>query len=284
MKAKITCYLITLLILTIIITFCCFSCSIPDTSDKTIEVQAEEIITVMTYNILNGAGVIPDFEKWAADHGYPGNRLSNVLEVINSADPDILAIEEASGWDRNDPSVIEQVAKTLGMNYYLGRCIYPESGFNHVALLTKFTICDAEDYPGHFTRAALRAEVITPVGNIINVFIAHLIHEGVQNELKPPHLRDIASSELQKQELAFLISKIEPYKDQLTIVIGDFNFFIVGKLGNMLKETGLKPIFYNGVDHIWASSELCINAKSLKLNVPKSTSDHLPVAGNICIY
>jgi len=48
MKAKITRYLIPLLILTIIITFCSFSCSTPGPGDQTIEVPAEETTEEIT--------------------------------------------------------------------------------------------------------------------------------------------------------------------------------------------------------------------------------------------
>jgi len=44
MKVKITSYLIPLLILTIIITFCSFSCSPPSPSNQTIEEPAQETI------------------------------------------------------------------------------------------------------------------------------------------------------------------------------------------------------------------------------------------------
>jgi hypothetical protein len=102
-----------------------------------------ETITVMTYNILKGAGadtVDPGNKEQAAQHGFPGNRLPTVLEVIRIADPDILGIQEANQWNMGSPPVVEKVADELGMNHFLGLSTNSESGYASVVLFTKFDI------------------------------------------------------------------------------------------------------------------------------------------------
>jgi hypothetical protein len=179
-------------------------------------VAPQETIKVMTYNILNGAGVDPTFEKWAADHGYPGNRLSKVLEVIKTADPDILGIQEANGWDKGNPSVTQQVADELHMSYFIGKGIAPDS---RVAILTKFNIKEAEDYPDNFSVGALRAEVMTPKGRSIQVFVVHFISPIQSAENKPVALKNIPSNEIYDREVSFLVEKTKPYANGSTILV-----------------------------------------------------------------
>ena len=54
----------------------------------------QEIITVMTYNILNGGE----------------ERIPRILEVIKEVDPDILGIQEAKGWKTNNEAIAQEVA------------------------------------------------------------------------------------------------------------------------------------------------------------------------------
>jgi endonuclease/exonuclease/phosphatase family metal-dependent hydrolase len=248
-------------------------------------VAPQETIRVMTYNIFNGAGVDPTFEKWAADHGYPGNRLSKVLEIIKTADPDILGIQEAAGWDKGDPTIIKQVAEELGMKYFLGRCIYAESGFNHVAVLTKFDIKEAKDYPGDFRNAALRAEVVTPQGRSIQVFVVHFIPPNQPTELKPAHLKNVQSNEIYDREISFLVEKMKPYSNSSIILMGDMNK-PHSQIEDVFHEVNLSLAAESEIMHIdsiWVSPALASNVRSMIIpyKLTQGTSDHLPVVAEI---
>lgn len=248
--------------------------------------ETEETITVMTYNVLAGAGVDavgPGWQEHAAQKGYPGNRLPRVLEVIKAADPDILGIQEATEWDKGNPSIVQQVADELGMSYFLAECTNPELGFNHVALLTKFNIKEAEDYPTHFAHAAIRAELVTPSGESIHVFVVHL------------HSKDF---EIRMTELSFILDEMEPYVDDLTIIMGDMNFpylfrrFVEYipplpyKYVRQLWDAGWCHCAGNGLDQIWTSPALEPYSQSgpqISPELTEGTSDHEPVVAEIGI-
>lgn len=172
--------------------------------------ETAETITVMTYNILAGAGtdvVGSGWKEHAVERGYPGNRLERVLEVIKAADPDILGIQEATYWDRGNPSLAQQVADELDMNYVIGES---KNAGLHVILFTKFDVIKSESYPQPpFTRAALRVELLMPRGTHVQVFVTHL---------------DSANRETRISELSFLSEELRLYEDDLAILIGDMNF------------------------------------------------------------
>lgn len=263
-------------------------------------------IPVMTYDVLNGAGVLPDFEPFAAESGYPGSRLQQVLGIIKEVDPDILGIEEAAGWDweENLPEgmtqpVAETVAEELNMNYCLGTCVYSECGYNDVVLYTKYQIVESEDYKEVFTRAALRAKLVTPEGYEINVFIVHLIPEEQLSEWIPQRFKGIPSEEIREQEINYLADLVGPYMDEAVIVMGDMNSSgsdpTTDPSMKALSDIGLSPNIYYGVDQIWTSSLFRENSdKNYETEMRKrytdllkkdsdlySASDHLPVFGDI---
>ena len=240
-------------------------------------VPPQETITVMTYNILKGAGadaVAPGNKEWAAQLGFPGNRLPTVLEVIRTADPDILGIQEANQWNLGSPPVARRVADQLGMDYFLSVSTNPESGFASVVLFTKFDIKEAESYSSHFSRAALRAELVTPAGKSIHVFVVHL---------------DGASDHVREAESAFLVGEMQAYVDDFSMLIGDMNFLDrPTSIGAILRQAGwshpLGPS--QNIDQIWTSSVLQPHvqpAPDIPSELTSRASDHRPVAVEIGI-
>ena len=251
--------------------------------------EPEGAITVMTYNILMGASadaVPPWAKELAAQKGYPGNRLPRVLEVIKAADPDILGIQEAPQWDIGSPSTAQQVADELGMNYFIGESTNPESGFLHVVLFTKFDIKEAESYPLPITKAALRAELVTPTGESIHVFIVHLHH---------------ADPEIRMTELSFVLGEMELYINDLTMLMGDMNFphlWGITRLGERLPgkrlpkyitslyEAGWCHCSGELIDQIWTSLVLEPYAQpgpKIPSELTEGTSDHRPVVAKVGI-
>ena len=62
-------------------------------------------IRVMAYNLRLGGGM------------GNMNRLDDLITFVKQANPDILGLEEANGWESGNPSVIERFANALNMNW-----------------------------------------------------------------------------------------------------------------------------------------------------------------------
>lgn len=260
----------------------------------------EKVVTVMTYNIC-GAGVttcgnssFPD-----VDQRSPEERLEKLLEVIRAVDPDIIGIQEAWGWDAGTPSIAEQVAEELNMNFFM------PSGVNRVdpnfAIFTKYDITEEEDLRSEFLfSAVMRATIITPEGVSLHVFNAHL--KAPLNTYVPPDLSNLTPLEINKTDAELLVSGAIFYADDNTIVMGDMNnsasvFAWLGldstdAIESQFSEAG----FYSpsdgqyigrmrGIDQIWVSSILSrsFNLIDLPEGLPEDISDHEPIIAQIGI-
>jgi endonuclease/exonuclease/phosphatase family metal-dependent hydrolase len=240
-----------------------------------------EIITVMTYNILDGGGIGPTDPQGEWCCGPPhrrgccnapgGNRLPRILEVIKFADPDILGIQEAYLWQLDNQAIAREVAAELGMNYYIGESENPDGA--HVVLFTKFDIVEAESYPGYFeainSRGALHAELVTHSGQPIHTFVVHL--------------------KAWDSEVPFLVEEMSSYLDNLTVLLGDMNFVDPSNWASMLREAGwCHPLAeQQGIDQIWTSPALAPHvqpAPPIPTELIVGTSDHTPVVVEIAIY
>ena len=219
-------------------------------------------VTLMTYNVLNGAGVdtlFPGNRQWAADHGYPGNRLPQVMAVLKAANPDILGIEEAHQWDLGKPPVAQSVAEELGMQYFLGPSDSADSGFSHIAIFSKFPILSAEA----LTPAILHAQLEMPGGRILHVFVVHI---------DPVKCR-------------FLVPQMQPYINDMTVLMGDMNFVDGEPASEILRSAGWHYIAgpntwgNYGLDQFWVSPSLaeCITRNPYTPGgATTQISDHLP--------
>ncbi len=248
--------------------------------------ETEETITVMTYNVLAGAGadtVSPDWQEHAAQKGFHGNRLSRVLEVIRAAEPDILGIQEATQWDIGSPSVAQRLADELGMNYFIAESNDKAGVDLHVVLFTKFDIKEAESYPAPITKSALRAELVTPNGESIHVCVVHLHH---------------ADMKMRMTELLYVLDDMESYVDDLTIIMGDMNFPY--RMRRFIELIPPLPIKYvpalrearwchcagQSLDQVWTSPALepySQPGQKIPFELTKGTSDHNPVVAKIGI-
>lgn len=226
-------------------------------------------LTVMTYNVEYGAGVDPA-ERAIMERANPtraGNRLDRVIAVIKYVNPDILGIEEACSWDKNDEAVAKQVAKQLGMNYYVAKS--GKSRFN-VALFSKLPILSARGFPDQFSRAALQAELKLPDGRTLKVFVAHF-----------NLLRDEQS---QLSEIRYLAEQMKPHCFDLGVMVGDCNFkYGVRKAStDALRASGfvVAPPVGQRIDRIWTSRPLAkediVEGAKIPAELTNGTSDHRP--------
>lgn len=244
----------------------------PQTSlTPTLEITAgtTSSFRLMSYNILYGGGITPEWEE-RANQGtfpYPGNRLPAILEVIKAAEPDIVGLQEAAGWQQEPDPMVEQVAVELGMNHYMARV---PSGLNLV-LLSRFPIVEAEnlsDQVGNI--GALRAAVRTESGQLVYIFVVHL---------------DPFSAEAREREIAILTELMAPYFQAPTILMGDLNMVCLKDPDNcqefqLLNQAGWQLVVREPylVNQIWVSPLLSDSVKPLEF--PGATfaiSDHLPL-------
>ena len=226
-----------------------------------------DTIRFMTYNVMAGAGAADPNPVDPDEY-----RLPKIMEILKTANPDILAIQEATSWDKLNPPVVQQVAEELQMNFYfLG-----ESGGMPVALFSKLEIKEAENLPDPFSRA-IRAELIAPNGESIYVFNVHLSSGDHENRL---------------EQLIFLVEEMDRYRDKAVILMGDMNF------PDPDPYNGLHSILYDAgwchpwasqhhIDHIWTSPFLAPHVQpkiTLDYELSLDLSDHPPVAHDINIY
>jgi len=124
-------------------------------------------VRVMTFNTLFGAGVEPGH----AERGNSGSRLADLITLVKQADPDLLGLQELSGWMTGNPPAIQQFANALGMQYYLAQTW---RGMN-IALFSKYPILESENLSTYIgNNGALREVVQSPDGGRLNVVVAHL--------------------------------------------------------------------------------------------------------------
>ncbi len=226
-------------------------------------------LTVMAYNVAYGAGVDPAEAKIVERDTVGkliGNRLDRVISVIKYVNPDIVGIQEACSWEKNDNAVAKQVAKQLGMRYYVAKS--GKSRFN-VALFSKLPIISAKGFPDHFTRAALQARLKLPDGRTLDVFVAHF------NLLRSP--------KSQLSEIRYLAEQMKPHSSHLAVMMGDANFQygVQRESTDALRASGfvIAPPVGQRIDQIWTSKSLADDIREgseIPAKLTDGTSDHRP--------
>lgn len=233
-------------------------------------------VKVMSYNILWGAGVDREFDENLKAKGqysvYGRDRLPELLSVIKELNPDILGIQEGAGWDRGTPSVIQKVAEELNMNYFLAKGAASEL---NVILLSKFKIVESENLsPEVGNVGALRVKLTTPDREPLNVFVVHF---------------DPFSADIRLCEMNTLIQYMQPYYQQRTIAMGDFNMKPNSRGHQNLKETGMELVAIEQsweIDQIWASPSINWSKTDWfeSFTPPSNISDHRPIGAEISIF
>jgi endonuclease/exonuclease/phosphatase family metal-dependent hydrolase len=225
----------------------------------------------MAYNVWLGAGMEPGH----AERGSNMNRLDDLITLVKQADPDILGLEELNGWTAGDPTIIEQFATAINMNYYLAPTW---RGFN-IGLFTKFPILETEnisEYVGN--NGALRAVVQTPDGRKMNVVIVHL---------------DPTDAALRACEFDKLRIIMSAYQANPSVLMGDINTFPHSAEAVYLNQGGWLLVKSETIDDIFVLTDQDVSAKNICISADKSTpncildtgiSDHKPVAAALSFY
>ncbi len=148
------------------------------------------MLKLLSYNVWEGAA--PD-------------RLAEVLRVIESAEADVVAIQEARYWRRNRRAVFRLVRRRLGMR---GLLVPANSGFDLVLFsrhrILRHTNLGLDTVMLH---TALAADIETPSGATLSLFVAHLRPD------MPGRAR----------EAALLLEWMAPYRDRYSALCGDLN-------------------------------------------------------------
>ncbi len=228
---------------------------------------------IMTYNVLNGAGVDALSEVNRANvehHGYHGNRLERVIEVVQEANPDILAIEEAHQWNEGDPSTMETFSEETGMHYsFFFESANVHAGRPSAALFSRFPIIEPENFGDRFSRAGGHAIVLGPGNERIHVFVLHL---------------DTNSSAKRQQELSFVSGELSDHLEHTVILLGDLNFVDNGTCAEsvILNEAGMRHPLRDmqGIDQVWVTEHMEQSVEpgsDIPAELTEGTSDHDPL-------
>jgi len=241
------------------------------------------MLRLLSYNVLEGA--LPD-------------RLPKVLEVISSADADVVAVQEARYWRRNRRDIFRLVSRRLGMRGVLAKA---NSGFD-LAVFSRLPILSHENHglDTMFLHTTLSVDLRAPRGETFTLFVTHLRPEYAAR----------------RRELRLLLRWMRPYRGGYCAMCGDLNSLTAGDPvakrliwpGSALEEgpRGLiaaierarfvdcfrersprAPGFTLGarrrvarVDYIWASQPLAerlVACRVLRHPLLMAASDHSPI-------
>jgi endonuclease/exonuclease/phosphatase family metal-dependent hydrolase len=181
-------------------------------------------VRLMSYNVLWGGGLDRRFDANYLAWQHPifdgRDRFEAIMAVIERADPDVLAVQEAAGWDEGKPSVAQRVAARLGMQYVLVKNPYNIN----VALFSKLPIVSSLDLvPQMGSNAALIATLQAPDGAPIYVAAAHL---------------DPFTSRMRECQVGLLLAALEPVRGQRVVLMGDMNFRPTANAFRLLQDEG----------------------------------------------
>lgn len=115
---------------------------------------------LMTWNILNGGGPVGSEE------------LERVGQVVDTISPDVLCIQEASGFTQNGYEALFWFEKKLGMRGFVAQA---KSGQHVCIFVPKAAIVEsAETAPGSFCHSYKKLVLRTGSGSSLAIISAHL--------------------------------------------------------------------------------------------------------------
>jgi endonuclease/exonuclease/phosphatase family metal-dependent hydrolase len=199
-------------------------------------------LRVMSYNLLWGGGFDRRFDanllEWQKPLFAGRNRLPQILDLLESQAPDILALQEAAAWDEGDSPLAQDVAARLGMSYVMSQNEYEIKA----ALFSRYRILawrDLSPYMG--SNSALVAIVETADRRPLVVAVAHL---------------DPFTSRMRSCQVELILSVLDHFAGGRVLLLGDMNFRPNSAEFGLLQNKGWEALAIEPairIDHIWAS-------------------------------
>jgi len=235
--------------------------------------QTSGTVRILTFNIRFGGELDPDA----------------LIEVILAHDADIIGLQEANGWDRDEFARAEQLATALGMEYAYCKAYGDADSLDtfDTIIFSRFEILREDAYPW--------------IAHCMGVAGIRLT-DGRRLEVVNVHLKPGACRELLDRALT-----IVPYTDGVAVMLGDFNFSDLPSLeasdkapplfvacNEKMSEAGwtyLSGEPLGQIDHIWVSKPLA-DLEYVHWSTPNylveqtmlaRVSDHRPVAVDLVL-
>jgi exonuclease III len=153
------------------------------------------VFRLLTYNVLEGAA---------------SGRLDGVLQAVESARAEVVAIQEARYWRRHRRETLREASRRLGVRGLLAEA---NSGFDLVVFsrlpVLRFTNHGAES---PFLHTACSLDLRAPSGAVVTLFVAHL---------RP----DLPG---RGHEVKLLLEWMRPYRSGYCALCGDLNSLTPG--------------------------------------------------------
>jgi endonuclease/exonuclease/phosphatase family metal-dependent hydrolase len=221
-------------------------------------------LKVMSFNLLWGAGHERRFDENIPQRFRGVDRVPELRAFLQRAGADVLAIQEAAGWDNGSPPLVQQVAEELGMHYILA----PDAWELHIILLSKYPIIAAE-YVSRlqgFNGVAVRATLAVAPNVYVNVIAVHLNSMSSQTRT------------CQVEAVFDIASKLEGR----TLLLGDMNFRPQASQALALDDRGWQLVAAQAdwpIDQIWLDTSGSVTTGNWwdGLEMPPRISDHFPV-------
>jgi endonuclease/exonuclease/phosphatase family metal-dependent hydrolase len=168
--------------------------------------------TIVSYNILAGGYNV-------RENGVP--RTQQLLSIIRSAKPDIVAVIEATLPSmKQKPTVIEELAEALDMRLIPGGTPRHKDDYQ-LALLTRLPVIDTQLYSDSLNRALLKVQVQEADGQQLTVFATHLSAAFSQGR---------AGGGIRRREVESILRIMAPARaaEMPHVLMGDFNSLAPG--------------------------------------------------------
>jgi len=152
-------------------------------------------VKLLSYNVLEGA--LPD-------------RLQAALRVIESANADVIALQEARHWRKRRQEVFRRVRRALGMRGVLAKA---NSGFD-IAVFSRLPVVGYVNYGLEtvFLHTAVSVDVRSARGQVVTIFVAHLRPDQPSR----------------RREAELLLKWMRPYRARYCALCGDLNSLMAG--------------------------------------------------------
>jgi hexosaminidase len=185
--------------------------------------KPKDAIRFMTYNIDYGgeAGRTCEWYYKKKRMGYfvsNGERIDNIIDVIKRVNPDVVCLQECTGWADNDSRILKDVAMRLGMY----GAVTPNRNKFKVALLSRFPMSNIHwlDDDNAFAHNIIYADITTGSGQAIMVASQHF---GWWGDPKWKTYDANGQKESYIKQYNILLQEFASHKDKPFIIAGDFN-------------------------------------------------------------